>query len=577
MDSHDIPLCEPDRDVDAVADNASQADNSTGPDYSPEALERYAREQGRALDAARPGGQSDAGARKPATAPDWQPPRELPEPPLWPVPAFDYQLLPSDFRVYVQDVAERMQVAPDLVAVAIMAALGIVATNARTIYPKRFDNWRVYTNLWGVVIAPAGSLKSPALKTAEHFLDKLEAQERELHKQRVLDAEADKLIIASDRKALQAKINSAAKPTKATAAKPADAPIGVDRAEVAAALRQLDERESQAKPILRRLKMTDTTVEAMLDRVQRGERRSMPVIVWRDEVMALLASFDREGHEADRKVYLEGWTVKNTTIDRVGRGTQHAKDFACSVFGGATPGALAPYVREATTDGSGADGFLQRMQLLVYPDPLPLWRYVDRSPDRMAETRAFAVFERLYALDEDDSDGKPPGLHFESEAQEFFDEWLAELERRLRDDRTGWDTEARKSHFGKYRSLMPALALLCHLASGPGTENSLVTVHAALLGAMWCDYLERHAERVYALRDRSIEQRIVDWIKSGKLTGEIGVRQLHRLHFDHRYKAEELNIALAELEHLGWVRLVKRETRGRPLTMVLFNPRGAKQ
>ena len=140
------------------------------------------------------------------------------------------------------------------------------------------------------------------------------------------------------------------------------------------------------------------------------------------------------------------------------------------------------------------------------------------------------------------------------------------------------DTEARRSHFGKYRSLMPALALLCHLASGPGTENAPITVHAALQGSMWCDYLERHAERVYALRDRSIEQRIVDWIKSGKLAGEVGVREMYRRHFDHRYKMDELNIALAELERLGWVGLTSKQgATGRPAAMVQINPRGAKQ
>jgi hypothetical protein len=498
--------------------------------------------------------------------PSWKLPQDLPEQPLLPVPAFDYELLPSDFHDYVRDVAKRMQVAPDLVAVAIMVAFGIVVANARTIYPKCFDNWRVYTNLWGIVVALAGSLKSPALKTAEHFLDKLEAQERARHKQRLLDAEADKLIIGSERKALQTKINGAVKST--------DPAASIDRAEVAATLRQLDEREAQAKPHLRRLKMTDTTVEAMLDRVQRGERRAVPVAVWRDEMMALLASFERDGHETDRKVYLEGWTVTNVTVDRVGRGTQHVRDFACSMFGGATPGALAPYVREATAEGEGADGFLQRMQLLVYPDPLPDWQYVDRSPDRMAEKRALAVFERLYALDEDDEHGKPPGLHFADKdgAQAFFNAWLAKLERRLRDGRIGWDTEARQSHFGKYRSLMPAIALLCHLASGPGTEDEPVSIQAAQRAAKWCTYLEAHAERVYALRDRSIEQLLVDWIKSGKLTGEIGMRELYRRHFDHRRKVEELHAALEELQHLGWVRRVKQNTTGRPRATVLINP-----
>lgn len=505
---------------------------------------------------------------------DWKPPQTLPEQRLLPVLPFDYDLLPSDFHDYVKDVAERMQVAPDLVAVGMMAALGIVAANARTIHPKHFDNWRVYTNLWGIGIGPPGSMKSPALKGPEHFLDKLEAQEREHHKQRLIEAEADKMLIESERKALKAQLDSAAK-----AKGKGDAAASIERDEIVAALRKIEECNAAAQPHQRRLKMTDTTVEAMLDRVQRGARHATPVIVWRDEVVGLFNSFERDGHEADRKVYLEGWSGQSISIDRVGRGTQHAKDFTCSIFGGATPGAIAPYVRETTAEGAGADGFLQRAQLLVYPDPLPAWELVDRKPDHMAEMRAFAVFERLYALDEDDEQGKPPALHFADDAQSFFNAWLTNLEHRLRDDRTGWDTEARQSHFSKYRSLMPALALLCHLASGERSPHEPVSLRAAMRAAQWCVYLEAHAERVYALRDRSIEELIVDKIRSGKLTGEIAVRDLHRRFFDQRErKAEDVHRALEELEHLGWVKLSQKTGgRGRPRPVVLINPLGVRR
>lgn len=75
---------------------------------------------------------------------EWPEPRPLPGRTMTPVPVFDLELLPRELRWYVHDVAERMQVAIDIPAIAAMCALAIVAANARTIHPKRYDNWRVY-------------------------------------------------------------------------------------------------------------------------------------------------------------------------------------------------------------------------------------------------------------------------------------------------------------------------------------------------------------------------------------------------------------------------------------------------
>jgi hypothetical protein len=61
-----------------------------------------------------------------------------------------------------------------------------------------------------------------------------------------------------------------------------------------------------------------------------------------------------------------------------------------------TPGPFERYVREAA-DGDGADGFLQCMQLMVYPDQPKEWRAVDRAPNRVAEERALDLMERSHA------------------------------------------------------------------------------------------------------------------------------------------------------------------------------------
>src|SRR5262249_25469479 len=53
---------------------------------------------------------------------------------------------------------------------------------------------------------------------------------------------------------------------------------------------------------------------------------------------------------------------------------------------------------------------------------------------------------------------------------------------------------------GKYRSLMPTLALIFHLVDiADGSGSGPVSMQAAGMAAAWCDYLEAHARRVYGM------------------------------------------------------------------------------
>src|SRR5262249_29276985 len=144
---------------------------------------------------------------------------------------------------------------------------------------------------------------------------------------------------------------------------------------------------------------------------------------------------------------------------------------------------------------------LQRFQLLVYPDVNKKWRNVDRWPDTAEKQRAWAVFERLSDFDalasgaerdEQDGDGVP-FLRFTSEAQNLFDDWRSKLETMVR---SGEEHPAIESHLAKYRSLVPTLALLLHLADG---GQGSVPAEATKKAIGWAVYLESHARRVYGI------------------------------------------------------------------------------
>jgi hypothetical protein len=210
----------------------------------------------------------------------------------------------------------------------------------------------------------------------------------------------------------------------------------------------------------------DPTVEKLGELLQQNPRG---LLLLRDELSGWLRTLDKSGREGEREFYLEAWNgTQPFTFDRIGRGTVHIPSTTLSIFGGIQPGKLRAYVAGAMENGRGADGLLQRFQVLVWPDSIPRWKNVDRAPNATALNTAFEIFEFLDKLDsaswgEEIGEVRGiPALRFDPEAQEFFNSWRDRLEQRLRlDEMAGRD--AFESHLAKYRSLMPSLALLHHL------------------------------------------------------------------------------------------------------------------
>jgi putative DNA primase/helicase len=194
------------------------------------------------------------------------------------------------------------------------------------------------------------------------------------------------------------------------------------------------------------------------------------LLVFRDELSGFLNGLDREGHEGDRAYYLEGSNGdSNHTQDRIARGTVHAGTNCLSLLGGIQPAVLVYYLRENFRNGRD-DGFIQRFGLLVWPDPILTWINVDRRPDLDARDRVTEVFARLDTLDAHSIGAEMPNgadlpfLQFAPDAQESFDAWHAELERKIRIDD---ENPVVIAHLAKCKKLMPALALIFHLIDFP--------------------------------------------------------------------------------------------------------------
>lgn len=483
----------------------------------------------------------------------------IPLPELPPVEPFDLRLLPDALRAWVMDIVERMGCPPDFVAVGVMTALASVIGRKLGIRPQAQTDWTVICNLWGFIVGRPGVLKSPALEAALAALNRLVAQAME-----------DFTRVMEEYKKLQALAK-----LRAEAAEKAVKKILRDdpHADVSALLAV----EEPDVPTLRRLKTNDTTPASLGELLRQNPNG---LLVYRDEMVSLLRGLDREDQAEGRGFFLTAWNGDSPyTFDRIGRGLNLHIEAACiSMLGGTQPGRLAEYIRHAVKGGAADDGLIQRFGLLVWPDPAGSWKEVDRPPNIMAKNEAFAVFANLDRLDleaigaeqDKDLEGNPEGvpyLRFAPDALALFREWRNELEARLR---KGDLHPALESHFAKYRKLIPALALIIHLADGgTGPVSRVATLQA--LG--WGDYLESHARRAYgaiAQPEVTAAKAILARINKGDLPQSFSSRDVWRQGWSMLSDRHEVASALDMLVDYGYLHLERKETGGRPATIYHF-------
>jgi hypothetical protein len=481
-------------------------------------------------------------------------PRPLPEA-IPPVPAFDEQLLPVALRPWLRDIAERAQVPLEYPSIPAITALSSVIGRRITMRPKERDDWLVVPNLWGTLVGPPGVLKSPMMAEALKPLNILEKEARALYEQGM--------------QAYEEKCELDEVEIKSLKNKAADSKATFDRKDLKQKLQAL---KRDKPPTEKRYTFNSPTIESAIEILAVNPNG---VLLFRDELTGFLAMMERAGHEEDRAFYQQGWNgYGSLRLDRISRQAGIVKDACISIFGAITPGPLAAYLREAFS-GQGDDGLIQRFQLGVYPD-LCDWADVDRWPNTPAKNKACEIFKRLAALPGSEADADPPFLHFDQDAQKFFSKWRAELESKIRNPE---EHPIMAAHLGKYRSLMPSIALILHVVDSDAGSFKPVGCLQAKTSAAWCTYLEAHARRIYygvITPTRANARHLGQKLKTKKLSSPFTVRDVVQQDWAGLDKPEVVTRALELLETYGWV-IAKDKPPGpfggRPTVVYHINPR----
>jgi putative DNA primase/helicase len=250
---------------------------------------------------------------------------------------------------------------------------------------------------------------------------------------------------------------------------------------------------------------------------------------------------------------------------------------------------------EALGGGHGGDGMIQRFQLMVKIDHLGEWKAPTSWPDSQAKQRAFEAFRwldesDLSVLGRQDSVEEVSYVRLSPEAQELADQWQKELENRLRGPEFQ-NMPTFEAHIGKYRSLMPSLALIFQLldhavsAVSPiskdfAPEKFSVSRGSIELAMDWCDFLEDHARGIYQAEIApgiAAANKLAEKISEGRVHHGEPVRDIYRHQWSGLRTSAVVLDGLEVLESAGWVRQVTQQTGNTFTTLLHLHPdlRGA--
>ena len=470
------------------------------------------------------------------------------------VPSFDANILPSGFREWITDIAERMQCPIEFLAVGAMVAAGAALGNRIGVQPKQRDTgWVEVPNLWGAIVGRPGVMKTPALSEVLGPLKKIEAELQDAFPAVKARYEIERLVYEATKKQITAQI-----------AKNGGSWAGT-----------LPPEPEPPQP--QRAIVSDATYQK-LGQILSGNPNG--VLVFQDELSGLLKRLDSDGQEASRAFYLEAWNGKHSyTFDRIERGTLKIPRLCISMLGGLQPTKLNEYLRGAISGGTGDDGLAQRFQLLVYPDIKNDWIQVDRPPNMTAAMDAESIFTRLASIDPiaigaiKHYESAIPVLKFDEEAQAKFNKWWSLLEN---DVRRTVRHPALESHLSKYRKLVPAIALLNHLIED---QHGTIGVRSLNCALKWHGFLFSHAERCYAgisATNHAGARLLLNRIKSSEIQDGFTVRDLYRKGWSLLSSPLEATEATEQLCDLGWLRSIKDERKslleGKPATRYFVHP-----
>jgi hypothetical protein len=159
-------------------------------------------------------------------------------------------------------------------------------------------------------------------------------------------------------------------------------------------------------------------------------------------------------------------------------------------------------------------------------------------------------------------------VRYDAEALEISNEWRNELEAQIR---SGTLPSYWEAHIAKLKKLVPALALLFHLADvgyGPIGKQSL------LMALAWSDYLLSHAKRIYHFcrGENDAVETLLTHIRNGNLPNPFHLRDAQRSEWSGLKGHDVVESAIQKLIDHNILQKHIYQTAGRSGVVYFINP-----
>lgn len=433
------------------------------------------------------------------------------------VPPFPLDALPEPLRTFVRQGADALECPPEFVAAPLLAATGALAGNRVRVAIT--PGWAEGPALWVAVVGNPGSGKTPAMELGLGPLRRLQAEAMRAWREELELYEAEPSASRRGRGA-------------------GGTPVRPDR------------------PEPEHFFTTDSTLEALYRILGHPRSRTPGLLIYRDELVGWVRSFDNYRHGGERQAMLSAWAGVGFKVDRAGRDPYWVAHPVISVVGGVVPDLLSRLEEEAGV----LDGFLDRF-LWVWPDcaPAPL---STRSVAEQVQEEVIAACRQLRRVPE----GPVP---LTEGAFEVFARWH-EYNRTRQQAAAGlW-----AGILAKLPRQLARLALCLHLWRHP--ERPAEPVEAVTMAAAveLVDYFAAHARRVVAsfglkaLVSDPKALRVYDAIR------EAGPLNLRQLNDRTGLSGTELQVTLDRLVRAGLVEVARADPHGPGRPPVIVRARG---
>lgn len=481
-------------------------------------------------------------------------PDEWPEPAdFWgtgTLPAFPPDCLPPQIAPYVLDQADRAGVDPAQVALnCYVACAALIRSGIDLQMQEDFGDegrtWREKPILWGAVVGDPSTGKGPALDIALHKFFKIASVLRQKDEAAWQQYDIDSKIHERRMQSYYAE----------------QAKVKTD----------LQQPTPPTKPPRERLWTDDVTKEVVAKLLTENPRGKIAII--KDELASWFGGFDAYGNgksDKDRPDWLSFYESKERYIDRAMEG----RSYHVPSWGGVILGGIQPEVLGRISGKLGADGMLQRFQIIVSQ---PKQRVAKRAANADAVHDWNRILENLAAME---SGGR--SVQLSPEAAEYMDHQVQWISSAMQSG----IPPALVAALGKWEGLFGRLMLVSHCiesaAYGMRHPAALVSRRVAEQAWRWMrSLLWPHAVHFYTgMVDQGEELKSCHAFADYILGRGLRVVKPYTLpsawtHYSRNFKTiQQRREFWARVEQSGWVRGVGQPNRNTMLcSEYRVNPR----